>query len=150
MALRYLNAEELEKWKAQNPGKTYFDTAGNPVSVPSTTKDLGFLGNLARTVSKPFRVGGGALQELGYTVGDIVRMAQGKNPLERPEQYFGLTQEESRALYEDPLKEGIKSAAGVMSYAVPAGAAKSATTAGARIATAAARGAGAGTLGVLP
>ena len=51
MALRYLNAEELEKWKAQNPGKTYFDTAGNPVSVPSTTKDLGFLGNLARTVS---------------------------------------------------------------------------------------------------
>ena len=27
MALRYLNAEELEKWKAQNPGKTYFDTA---------------------------------------------------------------------------------------------------------------------------
>ena len=147
MALRYLNAEELEKWKAQNPGKTYFDTAGNPVSVPSTTKDLGFLGNLARTVSKPFRVGGGALQELGYTVGDIVRMAQGKNPLERPEQYFGLTQEESRALYEDPLKEGLKSAAGVMSYAVPAGAAEGATTAGARIGTAAARGAGAGTLG---
>ncbi|MGI6226003.1 MAG: hypothetical protein ACOYJ1_07120 [Peptococcales bacterium] len=147
MALRYLNAEELEKWKAQNPGKTYFDTAGNPVSVPSTTKDLGFLGNLARTVSKPFRVGGGALQELGYTVGDIVRMAQGKNPLERPEQYFGLTQEESQALYKDPLKEGIKSAAGVMSYAVPAGAAKGATTVGARIGTAAARGAGAGTLG---
>ena len=147
MALRYLNAEELEKWKAQNPGKTYFDTAGNPVSVPSTTKDLGFLGNLARTVSKPFRVGGGALQELGYTVGDIVRMAQGKNPLERPEQYVGLTQEESQALYEDPLKEGLKSAAGVMSYAVPAGAAEGATTAGARIGTAAARGAGAGTLG---
>ena len=147
MALRYLNAEELEKWKAQNPGKTYFDTAGNPVSVPSTTKDLGFLGNLARTVSKPFRVGGGALQELGYTVGDIVRMAQGKNPLERPEQYVGLTQEESRALYEDPLREGLKSAAGVMSYAVPAGAAKGAATVGSRIGTAAARGAGAGTLG---
>ena len=147
MALRYLNAEELEKWKAQNPGKTYFDTAGNPVSVPSTTKDLGFLGNLARTVSKPFRVGGGALQELGYTVGDIVRLAQGKNPLERPEQYVGLTQEESQALYEDPLREGLKSAAGVMSYAVPAGAAKGATTVGARIGTAAARGAGAGTLG---
>jgi len=147
MALKYLNAEELEKWKAQNPGKTYFDTAGNPVGVPSNTKDLGFLGNLARTVSKPFRVGGGALQELGYTVGDIVRMAQGKNPLETPEQYIGLTQEESRALYEDPLKEGLKSAAGVMSYAVPAGAAKGATTAGARIGTAAARGAGAGTLG---
>ena len=147
MALKYLNAEELEKWKAQNPGKTYFDTAGNPVSVPSTTKDLGFLGNLARTVSKPFRVGGGALQELGYTVGDIVRLAQGKNPLERPEQYVGLTQEESQALYEDPLKEGLKSAAGVMSYAVPAGAAEGATTAGARIGTAAARGAGAGTLG---
>ena len=147
MALKYLNAEELEKWKAQNPGKTYFDTAGNPVSVPSTTKDLGFLGNLARTVSKPFRVGGGALQELGYTVGDIVRLAQGKNPLERPEQYVGLTQEESRALYEDPLREGLKSAAGVMSYAVPAGAAEGATTAGARIGTAAARGAGAGTLG---
>lgn len=147
MALRYLNAEELEKWKAQNPGKTYFDTAGNPVSVPSTTKDLGFLGNLARTVSKPFRVGGGALQELGYTVGDIVRMAQGKNPLERPEQYVGLTQEESRALYEDPLREGLKSAAGVMSYAVPAGAAEGAATVGSRIGTAAARGAGAGTLG---
>ena len=147
MALRYLNAEELEKWKAQNPGKTYFDTAGNPVSVPSTTKDLGFLGNLARTVSKPFRVGGGTLQELGYTVGDIVRMAQGRNPLERPEQYFGLTQEESQALYEDPLKEGLKSAAGVMSYAVPAGAAKGAATVGSRIGTAAARGAGAGTLG---
>jgi len=74
-------------------------------------------------------------------------MAQGKGPAKRPEQYFGLTQEESQALYEDPLKEGLKSAAGVMSYAVPAGAAKGATTAGSRIGTAAARGAGAGTLG---
>ena len=53
MALRYLNAEELEKWKVQNPGKSYFDTAGNPVNVPSTTKDLGFLGNLARIKAKP-------------------------------------------------------------------------------------------------
>lgn len=147
MALKYLNAEELERWKAQNPGKTYFDTAGNPVGVPSNTKDLGFLGNLARTVSKPFRVGAGVAQEGYYTLADLVNMAQGKGPAKRPEQYFGLTQEESQALYEDPLKEGLKSAAGVMSYAVPAGAAKGATTAGSRIGTAAARGAGAGTLG---
>lgn len=147
MALKYLNAEELEKWKANNPGGTYLDPMGTQVRVPTTTKDLGFWGNLARTVSKPFRMGAGVAQEFGYTLADLVNMAQGKGPAKRPEQYFGLTQEESQALYEDPLKEGLKSAAGVMSYAVPAGAAKGATTAGSRIGTAAARGAGAGTLG---
>lgn len=127
MALKYLTPEELEKWKASNPGKSYLDPSGNQVNVPSTTKDLGFIGNLARTVSKPFRMGGGVAQEFGYTLADLIRMAQGKSQLERPEGYFGLTQEESQSLYNDPLKEGLKSAAGVMSYAVPVGAAKGVT-----------------------
>ncbi len=127
MALKYLNADELEKWKAQNPGGTYYDPMGTQIKVPSTTKDLGFLGNLARTVSKPFRMGGGVAQEFGYTLADLIRMAQGKSQLERPEGYFGLTEEESKGLYEDPLKEGLKSAAGVMSYALPVGAAEGVT-----------------------
>ena len=146
MALKYLNAEELEKWKAQNPGGTYYDPMGTQVRVPSTTKDLGFLGNLARTVSKPFRMGGGVAQEFGYTLADLIRMAQGKSQLERPEKYFGLTEEESQALYGDPLKEGLKSAAGVMSYAVPVGAAKGATGLKA-VGQAGLKGAGAGALG---
>lgn len=146
MALKYLNAEELEKWKANNPGGTYYDPMGTQVRVPSTTKDLGFLGNLARTVSKPFRMGGGVAQEFGYTLADLIRMAQGKSQLERPEKYFGLTEEESQALYEDPLKEGLKSAAGVMSYAVPVGAAKGATGLKA-VGQAGLKGAGAGALG---
>lgn len=146
MALKYLNAEELEKWKANNPGGTYFDTMGNPVRIPSTTKDLGFLGNLARTVSKPFRMGGGVAQEFGYTLADLLRMAQGKDQLDRPESYLGLTEEESKALYGDPVKEGLKSAAGIMSYAVPAGAAKGVTGLKA-VGQAGLKGAGAGALG---
>lgn len=146
MALKYLNAEELEKWKANNPGGTYLDPIGTQVRVPSTTKDLGFLGNLARTVSKPFRMGGGVAQEFGYTLADLIRMAQGKSQLERPEGYLGLTQEESQSLYEDPLKEGLKSAAGVMSYAVPVGAAKGVTGLKA-VGQAGLKGAGAGALG---
>lgn len=146
MALKYLTPEELEKWKASNPGKSYLDPSGNQVNVPSTTKDLGFIGNLARTVSKPFRMGGGVAQEFGYTLADLVRMAQGKDQLERPEGYFGLTQEESQSLYNDPLKEGLKSAAGVMSYAVPVGAAKGVSGLKA-VGQAGLKGAGAGALG---
>lgn len=146
MALKYLTPEELEKWKASNPGKSYFDPSGNQVNVPSTTKDLGFIGNLARTVSKPFRMGGGVAQEFGLTIADLVRMAQGKDQLERPKSYAGLTQEESQSLYNDPLKEGLKSAAGVMSYAVPVGAAKGVTGLKA-VGQAGLKGAGAGALG---
>jgi hypothetical protein len=146
MALKYLTPEELEKWKASNPGKSYLDPSGNQVNVPSTTKDLGFIGNLARTVSKPFRMGGGVAQEFGYTLADLIRMAQGKSQLERPEGYFGLTQEESQSLYNDPLKEGLKSAAGVMSYAVPVGAAKGVSGLKA-VGQAGLKGAGAGALG---
>lgn len=146
MALKYLTPEELEKWKASNPGKSYFDPSGNQVNVPSTTKDLGFIGNLARTVSKPFRMGGGVAQEFGLTIADLVRMAQGKDQLERPKSYAGLTQEESQSLYNDPLKEGLKSAAGVMSYAVPVGAAKGVSGLKA-VGQAGLKGAGAGALG---
>lgn len=146
MALKYLTPEELEKWKASNPGKSYLDPSGNQVNVPSTTKDLGFLGNLARTVSKPFRMGGGVAQEFGYTLADLINMAQGKGQLERPQSYAGLTQEESQGLYNDPLKEGLKSAAGVMSYAVPVGAAKGVTGLKA-VGQAGLKGAGAGALG---
>jgi len=149
MALKYLNAQELEKWKAQNPGRSYYDASGNQVAAPtqSTTKNLGFFGNLLRSASKPFRMGGGVAQELGYTIADLARMAQGKEQLERPQKYVGLTEEESTALATDPFREGLKSSAGILSYAVPAGAAKGAATLGGRIGTAAARGAGAGTLG---
>lgn len=151
MALKYLNAQELEKWKAQNPGRSYYDASGNQVAAPtqSTTKNLGFFGNLLRSASKPFRMGGGVAQELGYTIADLARMAQGKEQLERPQKYLGLTEEESTALATDPFREGLKSSAGILSYAVPAGAAKGAATLGGRIGTAAARGAGAGALGGL-
>lgn len=149
MALKYLNAQELERWKQSHPGGQYYDEVGNPQVVASTTKDLGFLGNLVRTLSKPVRVGLGAAQEAAYTFSDLLRLAKGENTEERHQKYFGLTEEESKNLYEDPMREGIKAAAGLMSYAVPAGAAGKATTTGGRIGSAALRGAGAGTLGGL-
>lgn len=148
MALRYLNAEELEKWKAQNPNASYLDEAGNQVGRQiAQQQDLGFLGNLARSISQPLRMGGGVAQEFGYTLADLLRLAQGKEQLERPQKYFGLTEQESQRLSTDPLKEGFKSGAGVLSYALPAGAAKGITSVGGRIGSAAVRGAGAGTLG---
>jgi len=147
MALKYLNAEELEKWKANNPGGTYLDPMGTQVRVPTTTKDLGFLGNLARTVSKPFRMGAGVAQEFGYTLADLIRLAKGEDQLDRSKQkYWGLSQEESQSLYNDPVKEGLKSAAGIMSYAVPVGAAKGVTGLKA-VGQAGLKGAGAGALG---
>jgi len=83
-----------------------------------------FLTNLGMTVSQPFRVGllGGA-QELGYTIGDLLEAYRGELDTSRPKNYFGLTEEESKRLYKDPLKTGVKSAAGVMSWAVPGGSA---------------------------
>lgn len=146
MALKYLNAEELEKWKANNPGGTYLDPMGRQVRVPTTTKDLGFWGNLARTVSKPFRMGAGVAQEFGYTLADLIRLAKGEDQLDRSKQkYWGLSQEESQSLYNDPVKEGLKSAAGILSYAVPVGAAKGVTGLKA-VGQAGLKGAGAGAL----
>jgi hypothetical protein len=87
-------------------------------------KKKSFVENLGMSLSQPFRVGllGGA-QELGYTVGDLIEAYQGKLDTSRPKNYWGLTEEESKKLYKDPLKTGIKSAAGVMSWAVPGGSA---------------------------
>ena len=103
-----------------------------------------FLTNLGMTVSQPFRVGllGGA-QELGYTIGDLLEAYRGELDTSRPKNYFGLTEEESKRLYKDPLKTGVKSAAGVMSWAVPGGS----TLKGAQgIGQAALRGMGSGAL----
>lgn len=138
-----LRGAQAEEWIRKNPGKSYTDITGGATK----TQDLGFIGNLLKSISQPFRMGGGVAQEFGYTLADLIRMAQGKGQLERPETYAGLSQEESQRLYEDPLKEGLKSGAGVLSYAVPAGAAKGITSVGGRIGSAALRGAGAGTLG---
>jgi hypothetical protein len=87
-------------------------------------KKKSFVENLGMTLSQPFRVGllGGA-QELGYTIGDLIEAYQGKLDTSRPKNYWGLTEEESQRLYKDPLKTGVKSAAGVMSWAVPGGSA---------------------------
>jgi hypothetical protein len=150
-----LSGEEAKKWLAANPNKSYRDlTTGiayNAQPQQTTANRPGII-NLLLSLSRPFRQAGGITGEFGGTISDLIKLASGKEE-EMGEDIFrkigniALTQEEQQELQEDPLKVGLKSGAGLISYGIPAGAAKGITSVGGRIGSAAARGAGAGTLG---
>lgn len=119
-----LTGDAARKWLAENPNASYTDNR----SGQQVAGQLSGIMKLLAGVSKPFRMGAGVAQELNYTMQDLLRLAKGEDQLDRSKQkYWGLSQEESQSLYNDPLKEGLKSAAGVLSYAVPVGAAKGVT-----------------------
>lgn len=112
----------------KNPNASYTDNiTGTKVAAQKSG-----LSKFVSNVTSPFRKGAGVAQEFGYTMADLLNIIQGKQAVERPEAYALMTPEESQALYQDPLKTGLKSGVGVASYAMGGGAAKGAT-AGARI-----------------
>lgn len=131
-----LRGEAARQWLAQNPNKAYKDlTTGT--SVPRQQSGIErFLYNM----SKPVRTFLPAVQESVYTLQDLVRAGKGDwRSAERPERYLGMTEEESTAFREDPLKQGLKAGSALISYGMPTGPAASAATPGARIASAAGR-----------
>ena len=138
-----LTGDAARKWLAENPNASYTDNR----SGQQIAGQLSGIMKLLAGVSKPFRMGAGVAQELNYTMQDLLRLAKGEDQLDRAKQkYWGLSQEESQSLYNDPVKEGLKSAAGVLSYAVPVGAAKGVTGLKA-VGQAGLKGVGAGALG---
>lgn len=136
-----LRGEEARQWLAQNPNKAYKNLTTN-VSVPRQQSGLE---KFFMNISKPIRTFVPAAQELGYTISDLVRMGRGEGPTERPDSYFGMTEEESESFRSDPLKQGVKAGSALMAYGVPAGGGQAASTLG-RIGTAAGRGAISGTM----
>jgi hypothetical protein len=130
-----LRGEEARQWLAQNPNKAYKNLTTN-VSVPRQQSGLE---KFFMNISKPIRTFVPAAQELGYTISDLVRMWRGEGLTDRPDKYFGMTEEESTAFREDPLKQGLKAGSALISYGMPTGPAASAVTPGARIASAAGR-----------
>lgn len=136
-----LRGEEARQWLAQNPNKAYKNLTTN-VSVPRQQSGLE---KFFMNISKPIRTFVPAAQELGYTISDLVRMGRGEGPTERPDSYFGMTEEESESFRSDPLKQGVKAGSALMAYGVPAGGGQAASILG-RIGTAAGRGAISGTM----
>ena len=105
MAEKLTGAKLFEDIKA-NPDKYGISrTVGAPVSERPVEVDRGFLGNLGMNITKPFRTG---VDIIGSALG-----AQG--PLLS-------TQSEYYDIVNDPFKAGVKSAAGIGSFAVPVGA----------------------------
>lgn len=119
-----LRGEEARQWLAQNPNKAYKNLTTN-VSVPRQQSGLE---KFFMNISKPIRTFVPAAQELGYTISDLVRMGRGEGPVERPDNYFGMTKEESESFRSDPLKQGTKAGTALLSYGLPTGPATSATT----------------------
>jgi len=114
-----LTGEQAKAWLAANPGASYID---NKTGQTVTGQQTG-LQKFAMGISQPFRAGAGIAQEAGYTLADLYNLMKGNNQEvgKRPEQYLGMTKEESQALYEDPLKVGLKAGAGVASYGLGGG-----------------------------
>lgn len=142
-----LKGEDAIRWLQQNPNSSYTDLTTNQ----KFERKPGFLENLGMNLSRPFRQGVGIAAEAGDTIGDLLKLSQGRTDLNKEDiwstiQRAVLTDQERQDLERDPLKTGLKSGAGVLSYAVPGGGG-AATTAAGRIATAAGRGLGAGALG---
>lgn len=119
-----LRGEEARQWLAQNPNKAYKDLSAG-VSVPRQQSGIEkFLYN----ITKPVRTFLPAVQESAYTLSDLVRAGKGDwKPTERPERYLGMTEEESTAFREDPLKQGLKAGSALVAYGLPVGAAEGLT-----------------------
>lgn len=145
-----LTGEAARKYLQENPNARFTDNRSGQV-YGAEAQGSGFLGNLVKGITKPFRQGAGVAEEFGLTIKDLMDMIGGESvdPYARQNEgykYALLDEEESDLLARDPLQAGIKSGAGVAAYGLPGGGGGAATTAG-RIGTAAARGAGAGALG---
>ena len=139
-----LIGEAARAWLAQNPNASYTDN----ISGQTIARQKSGIEKLLAGITQPFRGGAGVAQEFGLTLADIIRMAQGKDTVKRPDKYALLSQEESETLKKDPLKFGLKSGAGVASYGLGGvSKAPAAITALGRIGQAAGKGALAGTAG---
>jgi len=138
-----LRGEEARQWLAQNPNKAYT----NLTSGESIPRQRGGLEKFFTNLTKPIRTFLPAVQESAYTLQDLISAGKGDwRTAERPDRYLGMTEEESTAFREDPLKQGLKAGSALISYGMPTGPAASAVTPGARIASAAGRGAISGTM----
>ena len=145
MATR-LTGEAARRWLAENPNATYIN---NRTGQTVARKQSG-IERFALGLSKPFRTGVGIAQEFGGTIGDLSKMARGdfKNVGKRPKKYALMSEEETQALQNDPLKVGLKSGVGVASFGLGGGAGKGATV-GARMLSGGVKSLPAGVLGGL-
>lgn len=143
MATR-LTGEAARRWLAENPNATYIN---NKTGQTVARKQSG-IEKFALGLSKPFRTGVGVAQEFGGTIGDLSKMARGdfKNVGKRPSKYALMSEEETQALQNDPLRAGLKSGIGVASFGIGGGA-KAGATGLKAIGQAAGKGAIAGGLG---
>ncbi len=152
MAKIRLQGEEALRYLQQNPNARFTDNiTGATYGQQAQAAEPGLFSNLLRGITSPFRKGVGVAAEFGDTLSDLIKLSQGRTDLEEEDLFSAiqrgvLSEEERRQLERDPLQTGLKSGAGVLSFALPAGAA-GATTAGGRIAQAAGRGALAGGVG---
>jgi hypothetical protein len=135
-----LKGEEARQWLAQNPNKAYTNLTTNQ----QVAREPGFLERLGLSISKPFRSALGVGQEFGNTIRDLSNVSRGDwsgfdsstGMGARPDKYALMSEEETEALQRDPVRSGLKSAAGVLSYAMPVGPAAGASSALGRIGTA--------------
>jgi hypothetical protein len=137
-----LRGAEARQWLAQNPNKAYT----NLTSGESIPRQRGGLEKFFTNLTKPIRTFLPAVQESAYTLQDLLSAGRGDwRTAERPDRYLGMTEEESTAFREDPLKQGLKAGVALGAYGVPVGGGQAATSLG-RIGTAAGRGAISGTM----
>ncbi len=118
-----LTGEAARRWLAENPNASYIDNrTGQKVQAQQNP-----LLKILLNITKPIRTVVPAGQELVRTIGDLGRTARGEELSQAPETYFGMTPEESAEFTKDPLQRGVKAGVGLMSYGIPAGAAKGVT-----------------------
>ena len=127
-----LTGEAARRWLAENPGASFVDNRTGRTTSQSQQPRQGFLQSLLMGVTKPLRMGAGIAGELGGTILDIGRAAQGDWSKREMPEYSFLSGEERREL-EDPLRAGVKAGAGLLAYGIPAGAAAGTVGTGARI-----------------
>lgn len=129
-----LTGDAARKWIAEHPNSSYTDlSTGTRYGPSQQTEDTqpapSWLSRVASSISQPFRAGAGIAEEGLYTIQDLINTAKGNYGAvgQRPDSYMFMSPEESKALYEDPVKVGLKAGAGVASYGMGAGAGEGAT-----------------------
>lgn len=145
-----LRGEEARRWLEENPNKMFTDlNSGQVYNAP--TQQSGQVSNLSpfmsliMGISKPFRHGLGIAGEFGGTISDLIKASKGDwgsmgDDVFRDLGGLLLSEDERKYIKEDPVQAGLKSGAGILSYGLGGGAAKGAS-AGARMLSAAGKGA---------
>ena len=131
MAYRQVTREELEDYLSRNPGASY-RVNGQEYTAPTEDSSQSGLMKILTSLTSPFRMIGGS----AYSA---ITGKEKDNPF--------LTQAEELQYAKDPTIAGTKAAIGLGAYLMPVGAAAGATTAGARIGSAALRGITPGAMG---